>query len=142
MSCADPTPSPSANAASLITWQTIRPSTRPGASPTQVVCLPRVEKKRSAAVTAEDALSGPRGGRGAVVVGSARVVVEALARLSSGAPGGDGLDADGRRTPARLAEALLEERPRDVEPRIDPDQVHQLKRPHPEASLQTADPID
>ena len=36
--------------ASLMTWQTIRPSTSPGASPTHTVCLPRVAKKRSAAL--------------------------------------------------------------------------------------------
>ncbi len=46
-------PSPSANAASLTTWQTIRPSTSPGASPTHAVCLPSVAKNRSAAAAAE-----------------------------------------------------------------------------------------
>ena len=58
MSAALPTPSPSANADSLISWQTIRPSTRPGASPTHAVCLPSVAKKRSAASR------GRRGGVG------------------------------------------------------------------------------
>ena len=42
-----PTPSPSANAASLTSWQTIRPSTSPGASPTHSVCLPE-RRRRSA----------------------------------------------------------------------------------------------
>ena len=60
MSAALPTPSPSANAASLITWQTIRPSTRPGRVADPDVCLPSVAKKRSAASAADAALSGPR----------------------------------------------------------------------------------
>ena len=60
MSSALPTPSPSANAASLTTWQTIRPSTSPGASPTHAVCLPSVAKNCSVARAAELALSGPR----------------------------------------------------------------------------------
>ena len=53
MSAASPTPSPSANADSLITWQTIRPSTSPGASPTHATCLPSAAKKRSARVGGE-----------------------------------------------------------------------------------------
>ena len=52
MSCAPPTPSPSANADSLITWQTILPSTSPGASPTQLTCLPSASKNRSARAAA------------------------------------------------------------------------------------------
>ena len=53
-----PRPRPRANAASLITWQTIRPSTSPGASATHAVCLPSVAKKRSAAVAADSARVG------------------------------------------------------------------------------------
>ena len=37
---------------SLITWQTIRPSTSPGASPTHATCLPSAAKKRSARAAA------------------------------------------------------------------------------------------
>ena len=38
------TPSPTAKCASLTIWQTIRPSTRPGASPTHSTCLPMARK--------------------------------------------------------------------------------------------------
>ena len=54
-----PTPSPSANVDSLITWLTILPSTSPGASPTHATCLPSAPKKRSARAAAsgeEDSL--------------------------------------------------------------------------------------
>ena len=42
MSSAEPTPSPSANADSLITWHTIRASTPAGAGCTRSVCRPRL----------------------------------------------------------------------------------------------------
>ena len=48
-SAGEPTPSPTAKHASLTSWATIRPSTRPGASPTRSVAIPSVAKKRSAA---------------------------------------------------------------------------------------------
>jgi hypothetical protein len=54
-----PTPSPTANAASLTSWATIRPSTRPGASPTRSVTMPSVAKNRSAAATVAGAVVGP-----------------------------------------------------------------------------------
>ena len=242
-----PTPSPSANAHSLITWQTIRPSTSPGASSTQAVCLPSVAKKRSAAsaaatpccqvpVSARPAASrraaaargirrrrrrgrarrasrprsrspadrpraGPRAPRRLwrsrissggwrspassgsstsqpacaaasrssiasgvapgdhddalaaarrqrlrvgcpVGVGTARVVVVAPAGLAARPARSDELDRHLRRAPARLAEALLVERARDVEADVDPDQVGQLERAHPEAAVHPADPVD
>ena len=46
------------------------------------------------------------------------------------------------RLPARLAEAELVERLRDLEADVDPDHVHQLERPHPEAPAEAADPVD
>ena len=60
MSAALPTPSPSANAASLMSWQTIRPSTRPGrvADPRRCAC--RASRRSCSA-----ALGGRRGGVGA-----------------------------------------------------------------------------
>ncbi len=50
----------SANADSLITWHTIRPSTRPGASPTHSTCLPSAAKKRSARPAASGEELSPR----------------------------------------------------------------------------------
>ena len=49
---------------------------------------------------------------------------------------------DRRRAPARLAEALLVERARDVEADVDADEVHQLERAHPEAAAEPADAVD
>ena len=51
-SSAEPTPSPMANAASFTSWQTIRPSTSPGASSTHSVGKPSRAKNSSAAVAA------------------------------------------------------------------------------------------
>ena len=61
MSSALPTPSPSANAASLITWQTIRPEHQPGrvADPRDVLAQ-RGEEALGGASAAERAMSGPR----------------------------------------------------------------------------------
>ncbi len=53
-------------------------------------------------------------------VGVVRVVVVAAARLATVTPGGDVARGDRRRPPARLAEALLVERARDVEAGVDP----------------------
>ncbi len=46
------------------------------------------------------------------------------------------------RLPARLVEALLPERLRDLEVDVDPDQVHELERPHPEAAADPHDAVD
>src|SRR5947199_400659 len=131
MSVVLPTPSPRANAASLITWQTILPSTSPGASCTQVVCLPIVAKKRSAA-------SAAPGGRFWVrrPVLPVSVDVVAAPRLAAQAARRHGTDGDGGGAPAGLAEALLIERLRDLQADIDADEVHQLEWPHPKASAQ------
>ena len=55
MSAGAPTPSPSAKHASLTSWQTIRPSTSPGASPTHSTWRPSEREER---------LGGARGGVG------------------------------------------------------------------------------
>ena len=60
MSSAAPTPSPSAKHASLTSWQTIRPSTRPGASPTHSTWRPSEAKKPSAARAAASEVVGLR----------------------------------------------------------------------------------
>lgn len=70
------------------------------------------------------------------------VLVVAPPRLAPQAARGDGAHGDRRRAPARLAEALLVERARDVQADVDPDQVHQLERPHPEPAPHAADAID
>ena len=56
----------------------------------------------------------------------------------------DGDHARGQRRgpPARLAERLLVERLRDLEADVDPDEVHQLERAHPEAAAEAADAVD
>ena len=71
-----------------------------------------------------------------------RVLVEATAGLAAGAPGGDRLDRDLRRLPPRLAEALLIEGSGDVEPDVDPDEVHQLERAHAKAAPESACAVD
>jgi len=60
MSLALPTPSPSAKAASFTSWQAMRPSTSPGASPTHSTCLPSTEKKCSARAMTVGEESAPR----------------------------------------------------------------------------------
>ena len=59
-SSAEPTPSPIAKAASFTSWQTIRPSTRPGASSTHSARKPSFEKKSSAASAANRCVTGSR----------------------------------------------------------------------------------
>ena len=72
--------------------------------------------------------SGSSAGAAAVVIG-----VPALTGLAPEAPGVDHLRAQRRRAPARLAEAQLVERLGDLEADVDPYEVLQLERPHPEA---------
>jgi hypothetical protein len=78
----------------------------------------------------------------AVGVGALRVVVVTATRFPPEPPRRDCPDRDLRGPPAGLAKALLEERARDLEPDIDPDQVHQLERAHLEAAALPADPVD
>jgi len=70
------------------------------------------------------------------------VVVVTASRLAAEPPGGDHPRCDRRRTPARLAEALLVERAGDVEADVEADEVHQLERPHPKATAEAADLVD
>src|SRR5438477_160862 len=108
----------------------MRPSTIPGASATHSGALPSVVKKRSAAAAGAWRF---RVGRTVLAV---RVVVVAAAALAPETAGGDHPHRDRRRPPPRLAEALLIERARHLEPNVDPDQVHQLERAHPEAAAE------
>ena len=70
------------------------------------------------------------------------VLVVPAAALAAVAARGDGLDRDRRRSPARLAEALLVERAGDVEPDVDANKVHQLEGAHPEPAAEPADAVD
>ena len=56
--------------------------------------------------------------------------------------GGDRARGDHRRAPARLAEALVIERTRDLETDVDADEVHELERAHLEAAGHPADAVD
>jgi hypothetical protein len=69
------------------------------------------------------------------------VGVPALAGLAAEVPGRDLLRLERARPPARLAEAQLVERLGDLEADVQPDQVLQLERPHPEAG-RADDPVD
>ena len=71
-----------------------------------------------------------------------RVRVPAAPGLAAEVPGGHAPGHERRRPPARLAERLLVERARHGEPDVEPDEVHQLERPHPEAAGHAADAVD
>jgi hypothetical protein len=71
-----------------------------------------------------------------------RVVVVAAPALATEPAGGDHPRLDRVRPPARLAERQRGERLRHLEPGVDPDQVHQLERPHPEAAAEPVDAVD
>src|SRR6476646_1203789 len=81
-------------------------------------------------------------GSGRAVLPALRVFVVAASGFPSEPPGGDRPDADRGRPPARLAEALLVERARDVEPDVDSDQVHELEQAHAKAAAEPADAVD
>src|SRR5437016_13201349 len=87
---------------------------------------------RAAVPTAGGAADGPVGARGCVCV---LVGVVAAAALAPVLPRGDVARGDRRGTPARLAEALLEEALGDPEADIDANQVHQLEGSHAKAAL-------
>ena len=200
MSAASATPAPSAKCASLTSWETIRPRTRPGASPTHSTCLPSEVKKASAASAlcgagrlAAGQLDqdrrvevgerqeadgvGARGegveaaaleaqrpeagaldrlgvgvGAGALrrlgpwrvlgTVGRGGIVVVAAPGLAAEPARGDHPRLDRVRLPARLVEALLPEGGGDVEVDVDPDQVGELERAHPESAPEAADAVD
>ena len=104
----------------------------------------RSSASRPSPATATTPSAPPGGGVGVVapMTPSPRVVVVPAARLAAEAPGLHHARLDHAGAPARLVEALLPERLRDLEADVDPDQVHQLERPHPEASAHAHDPVD
>ena len=81
--------------------------------------------------------AGPSPPAGTAASGSsralARVLVPAAAALAAQAAGRHHPRAQRRRSPPRLAEAELVEGERDLVADVDPDEVLQLERPHPEA---------
>ena len=111
MSAGSATPSSAAKQASLTSWETTRSSTR--SPPPRRRARPRARRIEPLAVA---------------------VLVEAAARLAAEPPGGDHPLLDRVRLPARLGPLAIEGA-RDLEVDVDPDQVHELERPHPEAAV-------
>src|SRR5204863_7778202 len=70
------------------------------------------------------------------------VAVPAASRLAAEPPGVDEARLERTGSPARLVEALLPERLRDLEVDVNPDQIHELERSHAKAAADPDDAID